>query len=93
MNGKFDQLAKVVAQSVTRRQALKRFGGGLVGMALTSVGFDALGSHRNSRVGCRDSGLPCVQHGGFQNHDCNECCGGPPVCHTDQNGDLKCFCP
>jgi hypothetical protein len=34
MSNKFDQLAKGLAQSVTRRQALKRFGVGLVGLAL-----------------------------------------------------------
>jgi hypothetical protein len=39
MNNKFDELAKGLAQSVTRRQALKRFGAGLVGMALASFGL------------------------------------------------------
>jgi uncharacterized membrane protein len=34
MNNKFDGLAKGLAQSVTRRQALKRFGVGLAGMVL-----------------------------------------------------------
>ena len=34
MNRSFDELAKGLAQSVTRRRALKRFGVGLPGMAL-----------------------------------------------------------
>jgi len=34
MNHKFDELAKGLAQSVTRRQALKRFGVGLVGSSI-----------------------------------------------------------
>lgn len=39
MNNKFDQLAKGLAQSVTRRQALKKFGVGLAGMALACFGL------------------------------------------------------
>jgi hypothetical protein len=35
MNDKFDELAKGLVESVTRRQALKRFGAGLAGTALT----------------------------------------------------------
>src|SRR3974390_1957135 len=34
MNNKFDELAKGLAQSTTRRQALKSFGVGLAGMVL-----------------------------------------------------------
>jgi hypothetical protein len=39
MNNKFDELAKGLAQSVTRRQALKRLGVGLAGMALACFGL------------------------------------------------------
>jgi hypothetical protein len=39
MNDKFDELAKGLAQSVTRRGALKKFGGGLAGIVLTSMGL------------------------------------------------------
>jgi hypothetical protein len=39
MNHKFDELAKGLAQSVTRRQALRRFGVGLAGMALACFGL------------------------------------------------------
>ena len=39
MNKKFDELAKGLAQSVTRRQALKKFGVGLTGMALACFGL------------------------------------------------------
>jgi len=39
MNNKFDELAKGLAQSVTRRQAFKRFGVGLAGMALACFGL------------------------------------------------------
>jgi hypothetical protein len=39
MNDKFDELAKGLAQSVTRRGALKRFGVGLAGAVLASLGL------------------------------------------------------
>jgi hypothetical protein len=39
MNNKFDELAKGLAQSVTRRQALKRFSLGLAGM---TIAYNAL---------------------------------------------------
>jgi hypothetical protein len=37
MNDQFDELAKTMAQSVTRRGALKKLGLGLAGIALTSL--------------------------------------------------------
>ena len=39
MNNKFDELTKGLAQSVTRRAALKRLGVGLAGLALASFGL------------------------------------------------------
>ncbi len=39
MNNKFDEMTKGLAQSVTRRGALKKFGVGLAGMALALLGF------------------------------------------------------
>ena len=39
MNNKFDELTKALAQSVTRRGALKKFGVGLAGMALACFGL------------------------------------------------------
>ncbi len=39
MDDKFDELAKGMAQSVTRRQALRKFGVGLAGMALACLGL------------------------------------------------------
>jgi hypothetical protein len=39
MNNKFDELAKGLAQSTTRRQALKKFGVGLAGIALACLGW------------------------------------------------------
>ena len=39
MNNNFDELAKGMAQSVTRRGALKKFGVGLAAIALASLGL------------------------------------------------------
>ena len=50
MNDKFDVLAKGLAQSVTRRGALKKFGLGLAGVVLASLGL-APRSHAG-RFGC-----------------------------------------
>jgi len=52
MNNKFDELAKGLAQSVTRRQALKRFGVGLAGMALACFG---LADHAHAGKGCSET--------------------------------------
>src|SRR5881409_3278591 len=52
MNKKFDELTKSMAQSVTRRGALKKFGVGLAGMALACFGLAnrAEGSPRNQGI-------------------------------------------
>ena len=39
MNNQFDELTKSLAQSVTRRAAIKKFGVGLTGMALACFGL------------------------------------------------------
>ena len=39
MNNKFDELSKDLAQSVTRRGALKKFGTGVAGIALAALGL------------------------------------------------------
>jgi hypothetical protein len=39
MNNQFDELTKGLAQSVTRRGALKKFGVGVAGLALASLGL------------------------------------------------------
>jgi hypothetical protein len=39
MNERFDELTKGLAQSVSRRQALRRFGYGLAGIALAWLGL------------------------------------------------------
>ncbi len=64
MNNKFDELTKGLAQSVTRRQALKRFGAGLAGLALAGFGL----ANKAQAATCLASGAHC--------HSNSQCCSG-----------------
>jgi hypothetical protein len=66
MNNKFDELAKGLAQSVTRRQALKKFGVGIAGMALACFGL----ANR-----AKAAPKPCLAFGSPCGSD-NQCCSG-----------------
>ena len=68
MGNKFDELAKGLAQSVTRRQALKKFGVGLAGMALACFGLA-----RKAQAGpktCLPGGSPCEGGADCCSHIC-----------------------
>ncbi len=82
MNQKFDELAKGLAGSVTRRQALKRFGVGMAAMALACFGLankaEAHGKHCFKK--CVDN---CVDNGGDL-LTCEGYCGF--VCFPFRNG-------
>jgi len=65
MNTKFDELTKSMAQSVTRRAALKKFVVGLAGMALACFG---LANEGNAQTACLPSGSPCKGN--------RDCCSG-----------------
>jgi hypothetical protein len=63
MNNKFDELAKEMAQSVSRRSALKKFSVGLAGMALACFGLADKAQAKNTGCGvcmklCRAYGHP-----------------------------------
>jgi hypothetical protein len=72
MNSKFDELTKSMAQSVTRRSALKKFGVGLAGMALAAFGL-ANKAEARQKICLPDGsicflgGTPCC-HGVCKNH-------------------------
>jgi len=66
MNNKFDELTKGMAQSVTRRAALKKFGVGLAGMALACFGL--ANKAAAEKGGCKPSYSKC------QNNQ--QCCSG-----------------
>ena len=55
MNNKFDELTKSLAQSVTRRGALKKFGVGLAGIVLSCFGLankEAANPKCSAQVNC-----------------------------------------
>jgi hypothetical protein len=64
MNNQFDELTKSMAQSVTRRAALKKFGLGLAGMALACFGL----ANRAEAKGCKPAGSSCQSN--------KQCCSG-----------------
>ena len=70
MNNKFDELAKGLAQSVTRRGALKKLGVGLAGIALASLGLTNKAEAR--KPGCLPYYTYCVSAGKCKSH----CCSG-----------------
>jgi len=76
MNDKFDEAAKGVAQSVTRRQALRRFGVGLWGVVLVSLGLpNKAEAHKHFH--CRCSKPPyygCDEPGAPLYCDCGTYC-------------------
>ena len=68
MTNKFDELTKSLAQSVTRRAALKKFGVGLAGMALACLG---LANKTEAQTACLPAGYGCKKD--------SDCCSGQ--CH------------
>jgi hypothetical protein len=64
MSNQFDELTKSLAQSVTRRAALKKFGVGLAGMALACFGLTDKAKGGN----CKPSGAICTHN--------EQCCSG-----------------
>jgi hypothetical protein len=81
MSNKFDEMAKGLAQSVTRRQALKKFGLGLAGMALACFG---LAGKAEAQTGCLPLGNICKND--------SDCCSGICVESRSIFGHNKRFC-
>jgi hypothetical protein len=71
MNNKFDELTKAMAQSVTRRQAFKKFGLGLAGMVLACFGLA-----NRAEAGPKKYGSPCATNADCSSGFCN------PLYHT-----------
>jgi hypothetical protein len=82
MNNKFDELAKGLAQSTTRRQALKKFGVGVAGMALACFGLvNVAEAKRHCSLSVCDAdrlccpGFRCCMPGGSTTGYCSIGCG------------------
>ncbi len=84
MKNPFDELAKGMAQSVTRRQALKKFGVGLAGMALACFGLAS--KAEAGKKPCLPSGSLCERR-----NDWKFCCSGRCVPGGAYGSILVCF--
>ena len=87
MNNKFDELTKNMAQSVTRRAALKKFGVGLAGMALACLGS----VNRAEAEGCHPSKYVCFSGPKGRPKECKNCCSGKYSC-SGAGGYTVCIC-
>ena len=66
MNNPFDELAKGLAQSVTRRGAVKKFGVGLAGVALATLGLtNKVQAAKNFHCICHKPDYGCFAHYGY----------------------------
>ena len=59
MNDKFDELTKGLAQSVTRRGAFKKFGAGIAGIALATLGLANKAEARTFHCKCNEPNYGC----------------------------------
>src|SRR5262245_35803376 len=77
MNDQFDELAKGLAQSVTRRGALKKFGLGLAGGVLASLGLanNVHADKRPYRCRCGEVNFGCERYPLSSYLDCVSYCG------------------
>jgi len=77
MNNQFDELARNLAQSVTRRAALKKFSVGLAGLALAYFGLASKAEAAPKPPSpCLPSGSGCKSNG--------DCCSG--ICEQTGGG-------
>jgi hypothetical protein len=71
MNNKFDELTRQMAQSVTRRAALKKFGVGLAGIALAFFGASEAEAGKASCIPLNEFGCHFARAKGN-----SKCCPG-----------------
>jgi hypothetical protein len=83
MNSKFDELTKSMAQSVTRRAALKKFGVDLAGMVLACFGLANRAEANKST--CAPYGSPCTTDAAC----CSGLCGSGGTCWCVSEQDCK----
>ena len=75
MSNQFDELTKILAQSVTRRAALKKFGVGVAGMALACFGLaNRTQAGQNQCVTCHHNCLDYYTSQGVSKKDATVYC-------------------
>src|SRR5437868_789074 len=94
MENRFDELAKALAQGVSRREALRRFGGGLVGVLVASLGLDRGWAKPNGGGGNSDCAKFC--HEVFSGQEAGQCTSdaahGQGACVACEANPAR-FCP
>ena len=80
MNNQFDELTKSLAQSVTRRAALKKFGVGLAGMALACFGLANKAQADPKSPTCEQCINNCVGFSGQRKESCRKLCSSMGAC-------------
>ena len=80
MNNQFDELTKGLAQSVTRRAALKKFGVGLAGMALACFGLANKAEADPRPPTCEGCITSCVGFFGQRKESCRKLCSSMGAC-------------
>jgi len=88
MNTKFGELTKGLAQSVTRRAALKKFGGGLAGMALACLGL----ANKAEAKRCLPAGSFCGSGGPTMPYSCLTSCCSHEASSVFGFGHYYCHC-
>jgi hypothetical protein len=93
MEHRFDELAKALAEGVSRREALRRLGGGLAGALLASLGVGKSWS-QSAGFSCNDF---CSKQGltgsalGTCLQQCRACVSeGGTVCSASSSGSVTC---
>lgn len=88
MNNQFDEFTRSLAQSVTRRGALKKFGAGLAGIVFACFGL--ANKAEAAKGGCIPTGRACGPVGigrPGSPKSCSNCCSGRYLCPS-----LSCYC-
>jgi len=80
MNNKFDELTKSMAQSVTRRAALRKFGVALAGMALACFGLANKAEANPKSQTCESCIRNCVGFTGYRRETCRRLCSSSGAC-------------
>ena len=79
MSDKFDEFTKDMAQSVTRRGALKKCGLSLAGLALVALGFEKKAQAHDRRIHhchCKKPNFGCAPYDGDCYGLCSTVCLG-----------------
>ena len=86
MSNKFDELTKGLAQSVTRRQALKKFSLGLAGMAIACFGLASKAKATTYKGFCVAQAVPHLGKGHAVFRLNGSCCS-PQLCAQAGSAD------